>query len=147
MVIDGHVEHLEGLGRELGTRGLVARVVGAPGGPVFLRVINPDAASLAEDVTCAPAPETSDAYFWWSWGERLHRADDPRAAAAKLAHVLRPHHRSPDRSAGHRPDLRHGPQSGRDARPHELRLREPRGHTARGLAAADPALRWQAGHP
>ncbi len=87
---DERVGYLEELEHELDTRGLVARVVRTRSGPAFLRVVNPEAASLAEDVTCAPAPETRDHYYWWSWGERMHRVDDPRGAASKLAHVLQP---------------------------------------------------------
>lgn len=89
---DERVGYLEELEHELDTRGLVARVVRTRSGPAFLRVVNPEAASLAEDVTCgpAPAPETPDHYYWWSWGERMHRVDDPGGAASKLAHVLQP---------------------------------------------------------
>ncbi|MFC9970136.1 hypothetical protein ACIBF1_35890 [Spirillospora sp. NPDC050679] len=90
MVSDRRVGYLEELEHELDTRGLVARVVRTRSGPAFLRVVNPEAASLAEDVTCAPAPETHDHYYWWSWGERMHRVDDPGGAAVKLAHVLQP---------------------------------------------------------
>ncbi|WP_141582710.1 hypothetical protein [Actinomadura sp. WMMA1423] len=90
MVSDRRVGYLEELEHELDTRGLVARVVRTRSGPAFLRVVNPAAASLAEDVTCAPAPETKDHYFWWSWGERMHRVDDVGGAALKLAHVLQP---------------------------------------------------------
>ncbi|ROO89518.1 hypothetical protein EDD29_7215 [Actinocorallia herbida] len=91
MTGDERVDHLEGLVRELAERGLLARVVRTRSGPAFLRVVNPDAASLTENVTCAPAPESREPWFWWSWGERLHRVDDPRAAARKLARVLEPH--------------------------------------------------------
>ncbi|MFB4318467.1 hypothetical protein [Actinomadura sp. 21ATH] len=90
MVTDRRTGYLEELEHELGTRGLVARVVRTRSGPAFLRVVNPDAASLAEDVTCAPCPESPGHYFWWSWGERMHRVDDPDGAASKLANVLRP---------------------------------------------------------
>jgi hypothetical protein len=90
VVSDRRVGYLEELEHELDTRGLVARVVRTRSGPAFLRVVNPEAASLAEDVTCAPAPETKDHYFWWSWGERMHRVDDVGGAALKLAHVLQP---------------------------------------------------------
>lgn len=88
MVSDERVDYLEELEHELGHRGLVARVVQTRSGPRFLRVVNPHAASLAEDVTCAPAPDSRDHYYWWSWGERMHRVDDPGGAATKVAHVL-----------------------------------------------------------
>ncbi|WP_254716492.1 hypothetical protein [Actinomadura sp. WMMB 499] len=90
MVSDERVGYLQELECELGTRGLVARVVRTRSGPAFLRVVNPDAASLAEDVTCAPVPGGRDHYYWWSWGERMVRVGDPDAAARKLAHVLQP---------------------------------------------------------
>jgi hypothetical protein len=83
------VGHLEALVRELGSHGLTARVVQTrSGGPAFLRVVNPNAASLSENVTCAPAPDGLDHYYWWSWGERMHRVGDPGGAALKVAHVL-----------------------------------------------------------
>jgi hypothetical protein len=93
VVSDRRVGYLEELEHELDTRGLVARVVRTRSGPAFLRVVNPEAASLAEDVTCAPAPDTPEHYYWWSWGERMHRVDDPVGAASKLAHVLQVYHR------------------------------------------------------
>lgn len=89
MVSDKRLGYLEDLVNELDSRGLVARVVQARSGPAFLRVVNPEAASLSENVTCAP--EGAEEYYWWSWGEPLHRVDDPRGAATKVAHVLEPH--------------------------------------------------------
>ncbi|MCG5216307.1 hypothetical protein [Streptosporangium sp. KLBMP 9127] len=83
-------EHLEQLVSELGDRGLLARVVRTPTGRAFVRVINPNATSLAENVTCrqVTVPDHLDWYYWWSWGERMHRADDPAGAATKVARVL-----------------------------------------------------------
>jgi hypothetical protein len=88
---DTRHDHLDGLVRELGARGLVASVVKPRSGPAFLRVVNPEATGLAEVVTCAPAPNSSEHFFWWSWGELMHQVDDPSGAAKKLAHVLEPH--------------------------------------------------------
>jgi hypothetical protein len=53
-------------------------------------VINPNATSLAENVTCRAqaAPSCRDWYYWWSWGERMHTAEDPAGAATKVARVL-----------------------------------------------------------
>jgi hypothetical protein len=45
-------------------------------------VINPNATSLSENVVCKSAD------YWWSWGEKMHRADDPAGAATKVARVL-----------------------------------------------------------
>lgn len=88
MVSDRRVGYLRELGDELGSRGLISRLVHSATGPLFLRVINPQAASLAEDITCAPVPGSCDHYYWWSWGERMHRVDEPGTAAGKVAHVL-----------------------------------------------------------
>lgn len=78
------------LADQLGSRGLRANVVqGAAGASV--RVVNPRAASLSETVTAGPVSGDSgspDWYFWWSWGERMHRVDDPEGAATKVARVL-----------------------------------------------------------
>jgi hypothetical protein len=87
---DKRIAYLEELVHALDSCGLMARVVRTRSGPAFLRVVNPDAAGLTENVTCAPVPESAEHYFWWSWGERLHRVDDPGAAARKLARVLEP---------------------------------------------------------
>jgi hypothetical protein len=73
---------LERLVSELDARGLIARVVRTQSGRAFVRVINPNATSLSENVVC----KSTD--YWWSWGERMHRADDPAGAATKVARVL-----------------------------------------------------------
>ncbi|HEY7484649.1 MAG TPA: hypothetical protein VH912_09335 [Streptosporangiaceae bacterium] len=91
MVTDVRLDHLERLLRELGARGLVARVIRTRSGPTFLRVVNPEATGLSENVTCAPAPDSAEHYFWWSWGELMHQVDDPRGAAGKVARVLESH--------------------------------------------------------
>lgn len=84
MVTDKRVDYLEELVHELDSRGLVARVVQTRSGPAFLRVVNPEAASLSENVTCA------EDFYWWSWGEPLHSVRDPDGAARKVARVLEP---------------------------------------------------------
>jgi hypothetical protein len=91
MVSDVGLDHLERLVQELCARGLNARVVRTHSGPAFLRVVNPEATSLSENVTCAPAPDSAQHYFWWSWGELMHRVDDPCGAARKVARVLESH--------------------------------------------------------
>lgn len=88
---DERVGYLEELVHALGIRGLVARVVRPQTGPAFLRVINPAAASLAENVTCAPAAGGRDHYYWWSWGDPIDQVGDPNDAATKVARVLDVH--------------------------------------------------------
>lgn len=91
MLEDRRAGYLDGLARELAGRGLVARVIRTPSEPAFCRVVNPEAASISENVTCAPGPEACEQpswYFWWSWGEPMHGACDPRGAAVKVAQVL-----------------------------------------------------------
>jgi len=73
---------LERLAAELESRGLIARVVRRPSGSPYVRVINLNATSLTENVVCRAAD------YWWSWGEPMHRADDPAGAATKVARVL-----------------------------------------------------------
>ncbi|WP_043640187.1 hypothetical protein [Nonomuraea candida] len=87
---DDNYEHLERLVAELGARGLLARVVQTQSGRRFVRVINPNATSLSENVTCRPAAVSGmpDWWYCWSWGERMHTADDPAGAATKVARVL-----------------------------------------------------------
>ncbi|GAA0914616.1 hypothetical protein [Nonomuraea longicatena] len=82
------VGHLERLVAELSTHGLLARVVRTQSGRTFVRVINPEATSLSENVTCRPTPDVPDWWYCWSWGERMHTADDPAGAATKVARVL-----------------------------------------------------------
>jgi len=83
-------QHLERLVTELDCRGLHARVVRTHSGRAFVRVINPKATSLAENVTCRAqaTPSHRDWYYWWSWGERMHTVEDPAGAATKVARVL-----------------------------------------------------------
>lgn len=86
---DDNLGHLERLVSELGARGLLARVVQSQSGRAFVRVINPNATSLTESVTCRQeTPEVTDWWYCWSWGERMHLADDPAGAATKVARVL-----------------------------------------------------------
>ncbi|MER6950055.1 hypothetical protein ABZ297_35200 [Nonomuraea sp. NPDC005983] len=87
---DDNFEHLARLVSALDAHGLLARVVQTQSGRMFVRVINPNATSLSENVTCRPtvASELPDWWYCWSWGERMHAADDPAGAATKVARVL-----------------------------------------------------------
>ena len=85
----GAIAYLKDLADELDARGLVARVIRTGSGVAFVRVVNPLATTMRENVTCAPSPAgLHDWYYWWSWGECMHRVDDPAGAASKVAHVL-----------------------------------------------------------
>jgi hypothetical protein len=87
---DDDFQRLERLVSELGARGLLARVVQTQSGRRFVRVINPNATSLSENVTCrsSAVSDMPDWWYCWSWGERMHTADDPAGAATKVARVL-----------------------------------------------------------
>ncbi|MEW1837452.1 hypothetical protein AB0392_05795 [Nonomuraea angiospora] len=87
---DDNFEHLKRLVSELDAHGLLARVVQTQGGRIFARVINPNATSLSENVSCrsTSASDVPDWWYCWSWGERMHKADDPAGAATKVARVL-----------------------------------------------------------
>jgi len=85
----GAIAYLKDLADELDARGLVARVIRTRSGVAFVRVVNPLATTMRENVTCAPSPAgLHDWYYWWSWGECMHCVDDPSGAASKVAHVL-----------------------------------------------------------
>jgi hypothetical protein len=59
--------------------------------PPALYVFMPGASMLAESIDCMPGTDDDGRLFWfyrWSWGELLHDASDPPAAAAKIAEVL-----------------------------------------------------------
>jgi hypothetical protein len=59
--------------------------------PAALYVFMPGASMLAESIDCMPGTDDDGRLYWyyrWSWGEVLHDASDPRAAAAKIAGVL-----------------------------------------------------------
>jgi hypothetical protein len=88
-VTDDKCGHLQRLVFELGAHGLLARVVQTQTGRQFVRVINPKATSLSENVTCRPAKSSEHPdWYCWSWGEPMHTADDPAGAATKVARVL-----------------------------------------------------------
>jgi hypothetical protein len=66
----------------------------APAGRVpSLRVINPAAPALAEDVYAGCCGDGSW-WFWWSWAERIAAATELDRAAERVAHVLSAPHNS-----------------------------------------------------
>ncbi|MFI6523047.1 hypothetical protein ACIBF1_46350 [Spirillospora sp. NPDC050679] len=83
------LEYLEELGGELRERGFRARVTMPRDQSPSLHVVNPDAVALAENIL---AEEDADGWwYWWSWGERIARADDLAEAADRVARVLGVH--------------------------------------------------------
>ena len=52
-----------------------------------LRVVNPAAPALAEDVYAGYC-EDGSWWFWWSWAERIAAASELERAAERVAHVL-----------------------------------------------------------
>jgi hypothetical protein len=80
-------ERLDQLGPALAPYGMTASLVTPAGRVPSLRVVNPTAPALAEDVY-AGCCEDGSWWFWWSWAERIAAASDLDQAAARIAHVL-----------------------------------------------------------
>jgi hypothetical protein len=80
-------DQLDQLGPALTGHGLTASLVTPAGRVPSLRVVNPAAPALAEDVY-AGCGEDGSWWFWWSWAERIAAASDLDQAAARIAHVL-----------------------------------------------------------
>jgi hypothetical protein len=81
--------HLHRLAAALDIRGLHSTVKTTY--PAALHIFAPGATMLAESIGCTPGTDDLGRlrwYFRWSWGEVLHDAEDPTAAAAKIALVL-----------------------------------------------------------
>ncbi|WP_119927687.1 hypothetical protein [Bailinhaonella thermotolerans] len=76
------VAHLRRLGDEVAEFGLRARVCAERNGWPYLRVVNPEAETMAENVSCA-----TGAYVW-SWGDRIGPVGNPRRVALVIARVL-----------------------------------------------------------
>jgi len=80
-------DQLDQLGPALAARGMTASLVTPAGRVPSLRVVNPAAPALAEDVYLGCCADGSW-WFWWSWAERIAAASDLDQAAARIAHVL-----------------------------------------------------------
>jgi hypothetical protein len=81
--------HLHRLATALDSQGFAATVKTSY--PAALHVFMPGASMLAESIDCVPGTDNDGRLHWyyrWSWGEVLHDASDPDAAAAKVAGVL-----------------------------------------------------------
>src|SRR5215469_8892941 len=81
--------HLHRLATALDSAGIPATVKTSY--PAALHVFMPGASMLAESIDCVPGTDNDGRLQWyyrWSWGELLHDASEPDAAAAKIADVL-----------------------------------------------------------
>lgn len=81
------LDRLEGLAAELAKRGLMTRLMTPPGRIPSLRVVNPAACRLAEDVYVGRSQDGMW-WFWWPWAERIAPGDQMDVAAALIARVL-----------------------------------------------------------
>ena len=84
------LQYLEKLGEELASRGMQVRLVLPPGRVPSLYVINPGARVLEEHIYAGCGSDSSW-WFWWSWAERIARAEDLGRAAAAIVRVLASH--------------------------------------------------------
>jgi hypothetical protein len=83
--VETAVAMLEALGTEMEAIGWPARLDMTAGRPPSLRVANPAAAALAEQIYAAPR---HDGFcYWWSWAEPIAR--HPAEAAALISRALR----------------------------------------------------------
>ena len=82
-----NLARLERLGDVLAQHGLRAKLMTPPGRVPSLHVVNPSAASLAEDVYAGRGQDGSW-WFWWSWAERIAASEDIEGAAARIRRVL-----------------------------------------------------------
>ncbi|HWG60075.1 MAG TPA: hypothetical protein VG253_00045 [Streptosporangiaceae bacterium] len=82
-----YTQRLDTLAPVLSRHGLRANLLAPPGRVPSLRVINPAAPALAEDIY-AGCCEDGSWWFWWSWAERIASTEDTDGAAARIAHVL-----------------------------------------------------------
>jgi len=73
---------LEKLAAELGARGFESRLITAESGHPSLKVTNPQATALSENVLAA------EGWLWWSWAERIAAVTDVAAAADAITRVL-----------------------------------------------------------
>src|SRR5438094_1384680 len=85
--LDGAIPHLERFAERLRADGWYARVLFADGRTPALRVVNPAAVPLNDDVTLG-RDEGGAWWFCWSFGERLAHVGDLDVAVARIARVL-----------------------------------------------------------
>jgi hypothetical protein len=87
---DEILKSLENLQRELQTNGFTAQIVKHRTKPPTLRVRNPDAAEMSDEITCAPYPaDNDDPWFFYSWGHPISGVEHVALAVLSVTHVLR----------------------------------------------------------
>ncbi|WP_157995969.1 hypothetical protein [Thermomonospora amylolytica] len=86
---DERREHLEALRRVVcfETSFIARLVTWLDADSMYLRVVNADAARLAEDIGCR-AEEDGGYSFTWSWGDPIGPADDLNGAVRAIRRVL-----------------------------------------------------------
>ncbi|GAA2114639.1 hypothetical protein [Actinomadura alba] len=80
--------HLKALAKLMVERGFTALLVQAEDSPPLLRVTNPSASDLAEDVRCSLA--LGELCFMWSWERPIAPVRHVEPAAERIAYVLSP---------------------------------------------------------
>ncbi len=85
---DYFLDRLTGLAEELGRLGMNSRLTAPVGRVPSLRVVNPAASMLAEDVYVGRSQDGLW-WFWWPWAQRIAPGDQAATAAALIARVLR----------------------------------------------------------
>jgi hypothetical protein len=88
-----YLDQLDRLAPVLAKHGMTTNLMAPAGRVPSLRVVNPDAPALAEDVY-AGCCEDGSWWFWWSWAERIATATDLDRAAERVARVLAAPHGS-----------------------------------------------------
>ena len=88
-----YLDQLDRLAPVLAQHGMATNLMAPAGRVPSLRVINPAAPALAEDVY-AGCCEDGSWWFWWSWAERIAAATELERAAERVAHVLSAVHES-----------------------------------------------------
>ncbi|MEV5704678.1 hypothetical protein [Actinoallomurus sp. NPDC052274] len=81
------IPYLEALAERLRGVGWYARVITSPGGAGLVRVVNPSAAPLNDDIAIAP-DRAGLWWFRWSFGTRIAHVDNVDIAAARIIQVL-----------------------------------------------------------
>src|SRR4051812_36759306 len=80
---------LQELALVLGGKGFHVCVSRPIGGSAFLKVANPAAGGLSENVTCESGRD-DELFYFYSWGDPIARVSEMESAAERLVYVLSP---------------------------------------------------------